>query len=494
MTRERRNKRAICCGGARNARGLRALARPVGAAVMALGLWTQAASGAALGLAAHEKKTLKNGLTVLLLEKHNVPLVSFCLVVKAGSAADPAGQAGLASLTAGLLRKGTKARTAQQFAADLDFTGGEFEAEAGKDLSVVSAEFMSKDLNTGLELFSDALLHPVFPREEVDKLLRQALEGVKAEKDEAQGVLGTYYNAYLFPGHPYGRPVDGDEESLARIKREAIVKFYETYYTPGNAILAVSGDFSAADMEKRLEETLGSWEGKTPEGAALPAASPVRGRRLLLVDKPDATQTFFAIGNVGVTRNDPDRVAIRVVNTIFGGRFTSMLNESLRVKSGLTYGARSGFEGLKEPGPFAIYSFTRNDTTVKAIDLALQVLEDLHQSGVTKEQLASAQNYLKGQFPPSVETSGQLANLLAVNEFYGLDDREVNDFEARVDAVTLEEARRVIARHFPLDNLVFTLIGKAADIRAGVAKYAAQLDVTEIAAPGFWPPAPPPEK
>lgn len=463
-------------------------ARMAACAAMALGLWAQVANGAGLRLPPHEKRTLQNGLTVLLLEKHNVPIVSFYLVVKAGSAADPVGEAGLASMTAGLLRKGTKTRTAQQFAADLDYIGGEFSADAGRDFSIVSVEFLSKDLGRGLELFSAAVLHPVFPQEETDKLLRQTLDGVKAAKDEAQEVLGTYYDAYLFGAHPYGRPVGGDENSLARIQREAIVKFYGTYYAPGNAILAVAGDFSAPDMEKRLAEVLGAWTGKAAPGVTIPTASPVKGKRLLLVDKPDATQTFFAFGNVGVTRNDPDRVAIRVVNTIFGGRFTSLLNEELRVKSGLTYGASSGFSALKERGAFELYSFTRNETTVQALDLALQVLGQLHNNGVTPEQLASAKSYIKGQFPPTIETSGQLARLLAVNEFYGLDDSEVNDLEARIDAVTPEVARRVIAKDFPLDNLVFAMIGKAAEIRAGVQKYAPVLDTADIAAPGFWPP------
>jgi zinc protease len=473
-------RRKVCCG---------MWAKMAACAAVALTLWAQAASGAGLRLPPHEKRTLKNGLTVLLLEKHSVPIVSFYLVVKAGSAADPADEAGLASVTAGLLRKGTQTRTAQQFAADLDYIGGEFSADAGRDFSMVSAEFLNKDLDRGLELFSGAVLHPVFTQEETDKLLRQTLDGVKAAKDDPQDVLGTYYEAYLFGAHPYGRPVGGDENSLGRIERKAIVKFYENYYAPSNAILVVAGDFSTPDMEKRLGEVLGAWAGKPAPAVAITAAGPVKGKRLLLVDKPDATQTFFALGNVGVTRNDPDRVAIRVVNTIFGGRFTSLLNEELRVKSGLTYGAWSGFATLKEPGTFGMYSFTRNETTVQAIDMALQVLGQLHKNGVSPEQLASAKSYLKGQFPPTIETSGQLARLLAVNEFYGLDDSEVNDLEARIDAVTPEVARRVIEKHFPLDNLVFALIGKSADIRAGVQKYAAALDTTDIAAPGFWPPA-----
>jgi zinc protease len=488
MKSERKRRQATGGHLVQEGRPRGAWARAAACAAIALGLWTQSASSAALHLPPHEKKTLKNGLTVLLLEKHSVPIVSFYLVVKAGSAADPAGEAGLASVTAGLLRKGTKTRTAQQFAADVDFIGGEFGADAGRDFSIVSAEFLSKDLNQGLELFSDAVLHPVFPQEEVDKLLRQALDGVKAEKDEAQSVLGTYFDAYLFGTHPYGRPAGGDENSLAKIKREAILKFYDTHYTPGNTILAVAGDFSTPDMENRLTEALGSWKGGAAQAVAIPPTSPVKGKRLLLVDKPDATQTFFAFGNVGVTRNDPDRVAIRVVNTIFGGRFTSMLNEELRVKSGLTYGASSRFNALKEPGEFGIYSFTRNETTVKAIDMAMQVLDELHKKGLSEEQLASAKSYLKGQFPPTIETSGQLARLIAVNEFYGLDDSEVNDFEDRVDAVTPEVARRVIEKHFPSENLVFALIGKAVEIRPGVQKCATQVDVTDIAAPGFWPP------
>ncbi len=436
----------------------------------------------------HEKVVLKNGLTVLLLEKHGVPMVSFHAIVKTGAASDPAGQEGLSSVAAGLLRKGTKTRTAQQFAADLDFTGGSFGADAGADFTSVSAEFLAKDLARGLELYSDALLHPTFPQAEVDKLLLQSIDGVKGAKDDPQQVLGIYYYGYLYGPSSYGRPGGGDEVSLKHITRDAIVKFYETHYAPGNTILAVAGDFNAGEMRKKLEETLGTWPAKAVPATAIPAAAPVKGKRLLLIDKPDATQTYFAIGNIGATANDPDRVAIRVVNTVFGGRFTSLLNEALRVESGLTYGARSTFDARKEPGAFGIYSFTRNETTAQALDLALQVLQKLHKDGITPEQLASAKSYIKGQFPPSIETSAQLARRIAQNEFYGLDDNEVNQLEARIDAVTLEVARRVIQKHFPQDNLVYVLIGKAPAIGTAVQKYAEKRDARAISEPGFWPP------
>jgi len=455
-------------------------------AVLALGF--AGTSGAqTLKLPPHEKIVLKNGLTLLLLEKHGVPIVDFAAIVKGGSVADPAGQEGLASVTAGLLRKGTAKRSAQQFAADLDFIGAEFGADASTDYSALSCEFLAKDVDKGLDLFSDALLHPAFAPAEVDKLLAQEIDGIKAAKDEAQSVALNYYYGYLFGKHPYGRPGGGDELSLARIKRDAIAKFYETNYAPGNTILAIAGEFNSAQMRAKIDQALGGWTAKPAALPAVPAPLPVKGKKLLLVDKPDSTQTFFVFGNVGTAENDPDRVAIRVVNTIFGGRFTSELNEALRVESGLTYGAAAFFDSRKEPGAFAIYSYTKNESTVQAIDLALQVLAKLHKGGVTAEQLASAKAYIKGQFPPSMETSEQLAKRIAANEFYGLGDDEINKLEERIDAVTPEIAKQVIAKHFPEDNLVFMLIGKASEIAAGVKKYAPQQDSRRISEPGFWP-------
>lgn len=435
----------------------------------------------------HEKVVFKNGLTVLLLEKHGVPIVNFTAMVKTGSAADPPGEEGLASITAQLLRKGTQKRTAQQFAADSDFTGGSIEADATADFSTVSGEFLNKDLARGLDLFSDALMHPIFPQAEADKLLAQSLDGVRASKDEVRSVLGTYYNAYLFNGHGYGRTADGDEISLTKIHRDAIVKFYETYYVPGDIILSVAGDFQAADMKKKLEEAFGQWPSKPVTPVKISVLPLVQGRRLLLIDKPDATQTYFAIGNVATAAGDPDRVAIRLVNNIFGGSFTSLLNEALRVESGLSYGAMSAFDPRKTPGPFGIYSYTKNESTVQAIDMALQVLQKLHKQGVTAEELASAKNYIKGQFPPTLETSKQLGQIIVINEFYGLDDREINDLEARLDAVTPAIAQQVIQKHFPADNLVFTLIGKSSEISAAVQKYADKQDARVISEPGFWP-------
>src|SRR6266478_5012033 len=236
---------------------LRALRFPA-IAVLALGL-AFSVTAQMLKLPPHERVVLKNGLTLLLMEKHGVPIVSLAAIVKAGAVADPAQEEGLAAVTAGLLRKGTARRNAQKFAEDLDFIGGSFAADAGADFSSVSGEFLTKDLDQGLDLFSDAILHPAFVQAEVDKMLAQDIDAVKAAKDEAQSVALNYYYGYLFGKHLYARPDGGDELSLARIKRDAVAKFYESNYTPGNTILAIAGEFNSAQMRAKIEQALGGW-------------------------------------------------------------------------------------------------------------------------------------------------------------------------------------------------------------------------------------------
>ena len=428
---------------------------------------------------------LPNGMTVLLMEQHEVPIVSFNFIIKAGTVADPAGKEGLASLTAGLLRKGTRTRNAEQIANELDFIGGTLVADANYDYSRGAAEFVKKDVDKGLDLLKDVLLNATFPAEEVTKMLKQRADAIKAAKDQPSEVINNYFNAYLYGAHPYARPVEGDERSLAAITRDDVVKFYQSYYAPANAVLAVVGDFNATEMEQRLAGLFNAWSGKAAAAVSVPQPSAFTGRKLLLIDKPDATQTFYQIGNVGVTRTNPDRVYIQVVNSLFGGRFTSMLNSALRIQSGLTYGARSSFNQRLAAGPFAISTFTPNASTEKAMDMTLDVLKRLHDKGITEEELKSAKSYLKGQFPPTIETSDQLAALLTQLEFYGLDESDVNNYYAKIDSMTLADAERVIKQYFPLDNLVFVLIGKAGDIQTAARKYAPKLDTKAINQPGF---------
>lgn len=446
-----------------------------------------AKSSGGVKLAPYKKLTLKNGMTVLLMEQHKVPLVSLNYIVRSGAVTDPVGKEGVASLTAGLLRKGTKTRTADQISESLDFIGASYAASASLDYSSGRAEFMKKDATNGLDLVADLLMNPSFPDAEVKKMLAQRIDGIKAGKDQAAAVIGEYYYNYLFGEHPYARPTNGDEKSLAGITRDDVVKFHQSAYIPANTILSVVGDFNTAEMEKLVTTTFGGWTSTAkPAPVNIPAPKPITGKHLLLVDKPDSTQTYYMIGNVGVSRTNPDRVGIEVVNILFGGRFTSFINTALRIKSGLTYGAYSDFDQRKAAGPFFISTYTKNATTEKALDMTLDVLHQFKEKGITEEDLASAKAYIKGTLPTQMlETSDQLAAVLTQLQFYGLPDSEINDYYAKVDALTLADAKRIISTYYPEDNLSFVVIGKASEIGPVVKKYAPDVKTKSIAEPGF---------
>ncbi len=443
-------------------------------------------------LPAYTREVLPNGLTLLLLEKHEVPLVSATLVLRSGTVADPAGKEGVATLTASLLRKGTAAHTAESFSDDLDFIGMQFRASADLDATSVSVDFLKKDQAAALALLTDAVLHPTFPQTEVAKSLGQLEDGVRATKDQPQQALALYLRAFLYrtangsPASPYGRPPSGDETSLRSLTRDDVTRFYALNYTPANAILAISGDFDATGMRSAVERSFGAWQGKAPALPPILPTRPVTGRRLLLVDKPDATQTYFALGNIGIDATDPSRGPVDVVNTLFGGRFTSLFNTELRIKSGYSYGAFSRFSELRAPGPFTMTTFTKNATTGPAIDRSLEVLNTAHTAGFTEAQLTSAKNSIAGDLPPSLETSQQLANTIARNELYGITRDQFNANLVALQRTTVPEARQILAATFPsADNLVFVIVGKASEIQPLLTKYTANITVRKISDPGY---------
>jgi zinc protease len=433
-----------------------------------------------------EAKTVKlaNGMTILLLEKHELPLVSAELALRSGSVSDPDGKEGLAAITADLLRKGTATRSAEQFSAESDFIGMNYGARTALESTGVAVDFLKKDSDTALELLADVVLHPSFPEDEVKKLVAQRQDSLRSAKDNPQQVLGAYFSKALFGDHPYGRPGGGDEVSVGKITRGDVAACYAKFYTPGNTVLAVVGDFDSAAMEARLKTLFGAWQGAAPPAVAVPALKAVTGRHVLLIDKPDATQTYFAIGNVGLADNSLDKAPAQVVNTLFGGRFTSMFNEELRVKSGLSYGASSRFQYLKQPGAFQMSTFTKNATTGAAIDKSFEVLTRLHAHPFKDEELTSAKNYLRGTFPPSLETSPALAHQLALLTIEGITRKDFNAELSSEQAVTLDEANRVIDTDFPSANYVLVIIGKASEIGALAPKYGA-VTTKKIGEPGY---------
>jgi zinc protease len=427
---------------------------------------------------------LPNGLIVLLLEKHELPLVSAELMLRSGSVTDPKGKEGLQSITADLLRKGTATRSAEQIAADMDFIGLVYGARATLDYTSTSVDFLKKDTDAALGLLADVILHPSFPEDEVKKYVAQRQDSLRSAKDNPQAVIQPYFQKALYGASPYGRPATGDEVSVGAITPADVKAQYAKHFTPANAVLAVVGDFDSSAMEKGIRSLFGAWQGAAPKAVDIPRLKPVTGKHVVLIDKPDATQTYFVIGNVGLADNSPDRAPVEVVNTLFGGRFTSMFNEELRVKSGYSYGASSRFQLLKEPGAFTMSTFTKNATTGPAIDKSFEVLAKLHTHPFAEADLTSSKNYLRGTFPPSLETSPSLAHQFALLEIEEITRSEFNAELTAEQATTLNGANHVIDTDFPMENYVMVIIGKASEIGALSQKYGA-VTTRKISDPGY---------
>lgn len=432
-----------------------------------------------------EKFVLENGLTVYLMEQHEVPLVYLSIAVPAGSIYDAGGKAGMASLTADALQFGTRSYTKDQIEEIFDFYGASFSSTASTELTRISASFAARDKDKIIPVIKEVVVDPVFDKTEFEKRKQRALVELRQEKESPRRVIKSYFDKFLFGSNPYGSPVEGTVSSVSAISVDEVKNFYEKNYMPNGSAVAIVGDFNASEMKSYITKLFGDWKRRdNPVSAPIAPENNLNSSRILLVNKEDATETTFLIGGFGITQSNPDNVAIMVINTILGGRFTSWLNDELRVNSGLTYGARSGFSALKQTGTFTISTYTRTATTVDAIDLALKVLHRLHEKGIDEKTLTSAKNYIKGQFPPRYETAGALSELLVNMFFYNFDESYINDFEKNVDSLSLLKAKEIIAKYFPGNNLQFVLIGKASEIKDKVTKYGS-MSIKEIKEDGF---------
>ena len=430
------------------------------------------AMAADIKLPDYQTVTLDNGATVLLMPRKDVPLIAANIAVRGGALADAPGKEGTADLLGEMLSKGAGSRTALQFAQAVDGAGGSLGFGSSREAIVANAQFLSKDSALMLSLLADALLRPTMDAAEFDKLRKRAIDGIANAKDsDPRQLIGTYANGWLFRGHPYGRSTGGDETSLATITLADLQAFRAQQMGGDRLIIAIAGDFDAQAVTAQVREAFGGWakaSGALPQVEAKPRES---GRRVLLVDKPGATQTYFALGNIGSRHGDPAEAAQDLVQTAFGGRFTSMLNTELRVKSGLTYGARSAIDRSRMPGAATISSFTKTESTKAAIDLAIATLDRLHKDGLDAATIASAKHYVAGQFAPDLETAPQLAGQLASMALYGDTRDAIDGYLGRIAAATPEQISTARAVFPDSKDLVIVAIGDAARIRDTMKGY-----------------------
>ena len=435
-----------------------------------------------------ERVVLENGTTLILVENHEVPLIGLQAIFRGGAAADPAGKYGLASLFAELLEKGAGDRDAAEFADAVARVGGELSATADVETLAISAEFMKDDAELMVELLADMLQRPRLDAAEFRKLRDRSINLIKAAKgSDPNQLMPSYANAFLFGDHPYGNPVGGSEDSLARLTHSDVRAYHGDALGGDRLIIAASGDFEVAAMRDELAAAFAQWRPATGALRDVPAPSAAEGRRVYLIDKPGATQSYFYLGNVGVSRNFADRASLDLGNTVFGGRFTSMLVTELRTKSGLSYSASSRLTRHSQPGSVFIRSFTETGTTLEAIDVALATLGRFRDSGLDAAMMQSARNYVMGQFPTQLETARQLAGTFALLEASGLGASYINDYGAALASATPESVATVIDSVYPsAEELVFVILGDAEIIRDQVVKYGPVTEIS-ITEPRFHP-------
>jgi zinc protease len=416
-----------------------------------------------------ETQTLGNGLRVFVVTDHSEPAVAVRLVIlSAGTIHDPPGMPGVANMTADMLTQGTTTRSAQQFAQAIDFVGGHIDAAAGDDASYATLDVVSRDTDLGMDLLSDAVLHPAFAGDELDRQRQQALSSLRVEYSDPGFLASSAFSRVVFGASPYGMPGEGTPETVGKITSADLVKFHDANYAPNDALLAFAGDITSAEAFALAQKYFGSWPKKELPEEELAAPQPVSGLHFIVVDKPDAVQTQIRVGKLGIRRNDPDYVPLLVTNRIFGGGFNSRLNTEVRVKKGLTYGASSSFDTNRFAGAFVAGTFTRTEKTVEATQLVVNLIAKMSTGDISPDELKFAQDYLSGVFPIQSETAEEVASHVLTVAEYGLPPNYNDTFQKQIRDVSESDVNRMAKQYFDAHDLDVVLVGNAAKFLDGL--------------------------
>jgi predicted Zn-dependent peptidase len=413
-------------------------------------------------------RELPNGLKIVVLEQHELPLVDVLLQVRSGGESDPAGRMGTAALVAAMLTEGTTNRTALQIADQAAYLGIQLTASSGWEQSTVSLHAPTAQLDSALALFGDVALRPSFPAPDLERVRKVRLTALQQLRDRAPAIADrAFANAVFGEQHPYGRPLAGTEGSLASITRDEVQRFYSTYYRPNNATLLVVGDVRPDDVERRARELFGAWARGTVPTPATNASSGVKGTSVVLVDKPGAAQTSFRLGGIGAPRSTSDYFALQVMNTILGGSYSSRLNHNLRETHGYTYGAFSGFGLRRSAGPFIA---SAEVVTAKTDSALVEFVKELRaiRDTVPADELARAKRNLQLGLPSTLETTSGIASEFLPLIAYGIPLDFFSSAVQRYGAVTQADVQRVARQYVDPDKLTIVVVGDRKVIEPGI--------------------------
>ena len=409
------------------------------------------------------RSVLSNGLTVLYVERHSLPIVMVSLLVKASPLDESPDKAGLANLTAELLTEGTEKRKATDISEEIEFIGASLGATTSEDYTVISLSVLKKDVQKGFEIFSDVVLSPTFPDEEIRRN-RELIKGsLKQSEEEPSFVASKAFKNAVYGDLSYGRLIRGSIESLDRITREEIVRFHSDLYRPNNAVLSVVGDLTEEELSALVKKFLSPWQrGNIVKRASV--EKPQNRKRTLLVDR-ELTQANIIVGHAGIQRENPDYYAVSVMNYILGGGgFSSRLMQTVRDEMGLAYDIHSFFAPYKEGGLFEVGVQTKNESTKTVIGEIYSQMNRIKKDKVSEQELDDAKAYLTGSFPRKLDTNRKIADFLVAIEFYELGLDYVDKYPQYIKAVNADDVQRVAGKYLDTLDMVTVVVGKQSKI------------------------------
>ena len=432
----------------------------------------------------HRRK-LSNGMEVLVVENHELPTVNMNLVFPTGRSSDPDARLGLANLLAAVWDEGTERRSSDEIAEELAGIGATLSVNSDWDSSSVRLFTLKRHLAAALEIFGDVVQHPAFPEKELDRQRNIALGRLVQVRDEPTLLAGLAVHATLYGReHPYGKPQYGTAASLKSIGRDDLLAFYRSRFRPEAASLIVVGDVAPDEVVGDLEKAVGSWNpgGPPPTAQPFPPPPPAKPSRVILVDKPGAVQSVIAVGLIGADRRSPDYHALTVMNSIFGGQFSSRLNMNLREKKGYTYGARTTFDWrVHQPGPFVATSSVQTAVTAPAlVEFLNEYAGMVGKQPISDDELEFSKKYLTRGYPAGFETPTQVANHLETLVEFRLPDDYFNTYVPKIRAVTAEEVLRVARKYLDVDHLAAIIVGDAKQVEEPLRKLPIGKDLTVV--------------
>lgn len=414
-----------------------------------------------------ERRTLQNGMTVLVAPSSSLPIITVLAVVDAGAVAETSGKEGVAGLTAYALNEGVPKYDGESLTDHLEQLGTSIGGVAGWDSAMVSMTLLSDNIDTAFARFAEVLTVPTFPEAAIERLKGERIAELMQIETEPRELADEKFDEYIYDAASrFRRPAGGTAESVRSITRDDVVAFHRSRYQPSATTLVIVGDITTATAEAMAINAFGNWTGDvvpTVRANDKPARS---SRAMQLVRKGDAPQSEIRIGHVGVSRTHPDYFPITIMNAVLGGLFSSRINLNLREVHGYTYGASSAFDWRREAGPFVIGTAVASDVTAPAIQETLKEIDRLRAEPISDSELTLATSYLEGVFPIRYETTAAIAGALAGLIVYGLPEDWYDTYRTRMSAVTIDDVQRAARTYLRPDELQIVIVGDAEVIRA----------------------------